>query len=144
MLKKLKQHNPHHLLAKNQTAEKTEKKKSWEPQEKNISSIGEQQFRWLQIIYQIPHGSKRSGRTLKCGKKRVNVLYPGKNQPSGIEGVTETFSDEQKTDEVKKLKQSASNRQLSKSYYRQSFKQMGKGARRKRGTSEMKEEQQKL
>ena len=27
MLKKLKQHNPHHLLAKNQTAEKTEKKK---------------------------------------------------------------------------------------------------------------------
>ena len=26
MLKKLKEHNPHHLLAKNQTAEKTEKK----------------------------------------------------------------------------------------------------------------------
>ena len=85
----------------NDTAEKTEKKKSWEPQEKNISSIGEQQLKWLQIIHQIPRGSKGSGRTLKCGKKTVNVLYPAKNQPSGIEGVTETFSDEQKTDEVK-------------------------------------------
>lgn len=102
MLKKLKQHNPHHPLAKNQTAEKTEKKKKMLRATREKCIYRGQQLKRLQIFHQIPCGSKSKRRNLfKCGKKRINVLYPAKNEPSGMEGVRETFPDEQHTEEVR-------------------------------------------
>lgn len=77
-LRKLKQHNPHHPPAKNQTAEKTGKKKK-----KILRATREKCiiYRGTTIQMTADYSSntmrvKRKWRNIfKCGKKGINVLY---------------------------------------------------------------------